>query len=918
VRTSLGAAVLSAAMSCHAPTTDSGLTRSAGAPNAATGATAANAPTTAASNEPVPRGPLPADVRPTYEALALEIDPERERFGGTAEIALRLERPRDTLWLHGRGLAVSSATVTLASGSPLRARWDEVDPTGVVRVTLPQPVSGEVTLHVAFDAPYDAQLVGVYRVKTGSGPAVFSKFEAIYARRAFPCFDEPAFKVPFDITLTVPNGQVVIGNMPVAWESSSGAGRKRVRFATTPPLPSYLVAFAVGPFEARGTSLAPGAVRTARLPLGTVALRGRGKDTAYALVEESALLAEQERYFGVAFPYPKLDLVAVPDFQSGAMENAGAITFRDSLLLVDDHVTSLAQRIEVTRVLAHETAHQWFGDLVTMPWWDDLWLNEGFATFLATRTLEAVRPALEAELAAASSVNTVMSVDGLASARRIRQPIETAHDITNAFDGITYEKGAAVLAMIEHFIGGEPFRRGLHDFLVAHATGNATTDELVQALAAASGKELAPLVSSFLDQPGVPVVAARLRCAAGHGRVELAQSRWRSVGSTVPGDATWTIPVCVRAGIGARVEEACTLLSARTGALELPACADWIMPNAQAAGYYRSTLSAEDLAHLRDRGTRQLSVVERVMLAHDLDAAFRSAALPGGEVLRALEPLARDPHGAVALVPLDLLGFADTYLVEGSQRAMLRAHIAKLYAPALASLGWRPSATEPPWRRLFRARLLDFLALQIEHPAVLAEAGRLGRRLLGVGTGSASSHGSQGDAVAPDIADVALAAAARIGGAEVFDALVVALARSEDAQLRQRTLAALGNTRDPVLVTRALDLALDPRLRRDERLVVLKPLLGSLTTRDASWSWLKLHFDELVALLPDRFGGRIPSMLNICDKQRVEEARAFFAPRVDKLTGGPRILAQALESAEQCAARALAQHDSVQRYVEAH
>jgi cytosol alanyl aminopeptidase len=902
--------VLSCHAPDHAPVHDPVTTRPAGAPGTAT-VTAPAPSTTAAPSERVPQGPLPPDVRPTHESLALEIDPEAERFAGTADIALRLERPRDQIWLHGRGLAVTSATVSTASGATLRARWDEVDPNGVVRVTLPSMVSGDVTLHVAYDAAYDAQLVGVYRVKTTSGSAVFSKFEAIYARRAFPCFDEPAFKVPFDLTLTVPGASAVVGNMPVAAEQAAGPTRKRVRFATTPPLPSYLVAFAVGPFETRTMTLAPGPVRATPLPVGAVAVRGRGKDTAFALAEEAALLVEQERYFGVAFPYPKLDLVAVPDFQSGAMENAGAITFRDSQLLVDDQITSLSQRIAVTHVLAHETAHQWFGDLVTMRWWDDLWLNEGFATFLATRTLQAVRPELEAELGVADSVNMVMNVDSLASARRIRQPIETTHDITNAFDGITYEKGAAVLAMLEHHLGAEPFRRGLHDFLVAHATGNATTGELVATLAAAAGKELTPLVSSFLDQPGVPVVAAHLRCDAGHGRVELAQSRWRPVGSTIPDGEIWTIPVCVRTGTGARVAEVCTLLGARTGSLELPACADWIMPNAQAAGYYRSTLPPEDLVRLRGRGARVLSTVERVMLAHDLEAAFRSAALPGGDVLSALEPLARDAHGAVALVPLDLLALVDNFLVDGKQRTTLRAHTAKLYAPAVASLGWKPALAEKPWRRLFRSHLLGFLALQIEDPAVLGEAARLGRRLLG----KDPDHVRHPDAVAPDLAELALAAAARIGGAEVFDALIAELAHTTDAQLRQRTLMALASTRDPALVGRALDLALAPELRQNERLFALMRMLGSIATRDVAWAWLEAHFDALAALLPDRFGGRIPSMFNICDPQRAGKLRAFFTPRADKLAGGPRNLAQALEAAEQCAALASAQRDSVQRYV---
>jgi len=862
-------------------------------------------------SEPVPLGALPGDVRPVQESLALDIDPDGDRFGGTADLTLRLSAPVDHFWLHGRGLAVTEATVVLANGNKLAARWEEVDPTGVARVSLPSPVSGAIALHLVFSAAYDPQLVGVYRVKTAAGAAVFSKFEAIYARRAFPCFDEPAFKLPYNVTLTVPRAATVVGNMPIVEEVPAGPTTKRVRFAPTPPLPSYLVAFAVGPFDTRTTSLAPGPQRAAPLQVGAVALHGRARDTGYALAEAGAVIAEQERYFGVGFPFPKLDLVAAPDFQSGAMENAGAITFRDSRLLVDDNVTPVGVRIAVTEVIAHEIAHQWFGDLVTMRWWDDLWLNEGFATFLATRTLRAVRPAFEAELAAANSTSKVMSADSLSSARRIRQPIETTHDITNAFDGITYEKGAAVLSMLEHYIGDEAFRRGLHEFLVAHAGGNATTDELVQALSRSAGRELAPLVSSFLEQPGVPVINAALRCVAGKGSVELAQAKWRAAGAAAQADALWAVPVCVRAGIASHVELACTLLDTRTGTLALPGCADWIMPNADAAGYYRSTMSPDDLARLRDRATRLLSVVERLSLAHDLEAAFQSAALPGGEILRALEPVARDPHGAVALAPLGVLGFVDRYIADGPQRAVLRNRIARLYAPALAALGWRPHATDKPWRRVFRTDLIGFLALEIEDPAVLSEAARLGRRLLGID----ADHVRHADAVAPDLIELALAAAARRGGAEVFDALMAELAGSDDAQVRQRTLIALASTRNPAQLERALDLSIDPRLRQNERLVVLKATLGSLATRDLAWAWLKAHFDALAPLLPDRYGGQIPAMFAVCDPQRAQDVRAFFTPRVDKLTGGPRNLAQALEAADQCTARVAAQRDSVLAYL---
>jgi alanyl aminopeptidase len=907
-------------------------------------------------------------VRPIRESLALDIDPARDRFTGTADIALHLDQPRAAIWLHGRGLTVRSAELALASGARIAARWEEVDPTGVVRVTpaqpLAEPLVGDVALRVAFEAAYDPQLVGVYRTTTPAGPAVFSKFEAIYARRAFPCFDEPAFKLPYEVTLTVPSGAQVIGNMPVAETAPAGDGKTRVRFQPTPPLPSYLVAFAVGPFDRRDAALPPSPVRPAALPISGVAIRGRGGDTAFAIAEARALVAEQERYFGIGFPFPKLDLIAVPDFQSGAMENAGAITFRDSRLLIDERTASLADRIAVTSVIAHEAAHQWFGDYVTMKWWDDLWLNEGFATFLDTLTLRAVRPELEAELVAANRTHMVMNLDGLASARRIRQPIETTHDITNAFDGITYEKGAAVLTMLEHFVGNEPFRRGLHDFLTEHATGNATTDDLIRAVGAAAKRDLAPLVGSFLDQPGVPVVGATSRCTGGRGAVDLTQAAWRVVGAGEPPATRWTIPVCIRYGTGGpagrQTGQVCSVLDGPTGSVELPACADWILANADAAGYYRSALSAGDLARLLERGASRLSTVERVALGHDLEAAFASGAMPGGEVLRALEPLARDRHGAVALVPRALLGFVDDYAVDpgapggepddARRRIALRARIAKLYAPAVAQLGWTPSPQDRPWRRKLRTELLGFLALRIDDPAVLGEATRRGRRLLGLDRAPGAARGpgrpdavapdlgldrargaargpGRPDAVAPDLADIALGAAVRSGGSEAFDAVLAEATGAQDALIRHRALLALAQARDPALVRRALDLALDPRLRKNERLVALGGergdtgdmvgLLGAAETRDAAWAWLVAHFDELAPQLPDRFAGRIPGMIRLCDARRAEEVRAFFAPRVGELTGGPRNLAQALEASAQCVARVAAQRKSIQSYIDA-
>jgi alanyl aminopeptidase len=900
-------------------------------PASRSNAEAATPPSARLPSEPTPTGRLPRDVRPTHETLSFTVDPAANGFSGTADIALHLERSRDVLWLHGRGLRIGAGAVSLvlASGEQVAATWSEVDPSGVARVSLAHAVGpGEATLHLSWSADYDPQLVGVYRVKSGpqKSPAVFTKFEAIYARRAFPSFDEPSFKVPFDVTLTVPAASWGLSNMPLAGETPAPGGQKTLRFATTPPLSTYLVAFAVGPFETRETTVPADPLRATPLPLDVVALTPRGGEGAYALEQSPALLAEEERYFGVAFPYPKLDLVAVPDFQSGAMENAGAITFRDSALLVDDRTASNGQKNVVRSVIAHEMAHQWFGDLTTMEWWNDLWLNEGFATFMASRTMQAVHPELEGQLDAVQSADGAMRTDGLPSARRVRQPIESTNDITNAFDGITYQKGAAVLVMVEHYLGTEVFRRGVHRYLVEHAGKNGTTDDLVAAISAEAGQDVKPLFASFLDQAGVPVVEARSTCEGGHGKAVIETSRWRAAGVTAAAtsagggsaEPSWNVPVCVRAGHGKDVSTTCSLLPGGNGSIDLPSCADWIYPNSDAAGYYRFSLPPRELEQLRAHASTSLSTAERMALAQNLRASFDAATLPAAEVLRALEPLAHDAHGAVARLPLGVFAMVDETVLDEADRARFRAHVTHLYLPVATALGWHPAATDDNWRRAERGSILGYLALDLEEPHMLAEAAERGRAYLGMG-GDGALHP---EAVDADLAGIVLGAAVRqskvsdAAGTSAFGAALGALGKSEDSSTRSRLLRALAEVRDPALVQRALDLALDTRLRHNERLYVVGRLLADRATQDAAWTWLKTHFDALAPMLPDRFAGYAVGMPSFCDRAHEDNFRAFFTPRAAGINGAPRTLTQSLDRMDQCIARHDAQRESATQYVQ--
>ena len=491
---------------------------------------------------------LPDTVTPTRYTLSLGISPSLERFTGVADIAVRLRETSDRIWIHGRGLQVSEVTVTPDQGEAVSAAYHVIDgEEGVALLVLERAVpAGAATIHIAYTAAYDASLEGLYRVAVGEDHYAFTQFEALAARKAFPCFDEPRWKTPYDVTLTVPQTMRAFANTRETESTDLPDGSRRVHFAVSAALPTYLVAWAVGPFDVVEGTIPPSAVRDRPLPFRGLAARGRGAELAYAMEHTPRIVAALETFFGTPYPFDKLDIVAVPDFAAGAMENAGLVTFRDVLLLLAQDAP-VSQRRGFAFVMAHELAHQWFGNLVTMAWWDDLWLNEAFATWMETHTIEGVFPELRPEIAELSTYVDAFDADSLASARRIRNPIQTSHDIQNAFDSITYSKGASVLAMFEHYVGPDVFQRAVRRYLAEHAGGSATGADFIGALAAESGRpEVGAALSTFLDQPGVPFVSATPVCEGGEARLELTQSRYLPLGSTADASLRWQVPVCAR------------------------------------------------------------------------------------------------------------------------------------------------------------------------------------------------------------------------------------------------------------------------------------------------------------------------------------------------------------------------------------
>lgn len=859
--------------------------------------------------EQPPKGKLPGGVRPTSYRLSLEVIPERDTFSGSAVIAIELAEPASKIWMHGQGLQVMSIHAE-REGARIAASWEQRTTDGVALVELAEPLpAGRSTLHIQYSAKLDTTLQGLYRVQSQGETYAFTQFEAISARLAFPCFDEPRFKTPFQVTLTVPDHDFVASNTPVDRAVKLPNGLQRVAFEQTPPLPTYLVAWAIGPLDVvTGPDIPPGEGRPLPIPLRGIAAKGQARQLEYALQQTGMFVETLEAYFGIPYPYRKLDLVAVPDFAAGAMENVGLITFREWLLLLDEEQATEGQRRAFAYVMAHELAHQWFGNLVTMPWWDDIWLNEAFATWMGDKVVEQLHPEYSSELSSLASAHRAMSLDSLQSARSIQQPIETNHDIKNAFDAITYQKGGAVLDMFEHWLGEQTFREGIQLYLHRHQMRTATSDDLLAVLDEVSEQEVTTPFLSFLTQPGVPLVLASSEspsCESSPRRISLRQQRYLPIGSTGDEAAqTWKIPLCVRHQNGTT----CGLLAEPNGHIDLPGCPAWWMPNDDGAGYFRFSLPSSEWTTLRTKGLSQLSERGTMAVADSVLAEFDRGAMGPDALLSWFPAFVKSPVRQVAAAPMGPLDFMIYEAAPAEIQDEVRAYARQLYRRRYQQLGWRARTTDSSDIKLLRETLIRFMVMDVRDPQARDRAARLGRAYAGYRTKE------RREVVDPQLAGLVLAAAVQKGDEGFFDHLLGVLTESTDATTRNRTLSALGHAEEPALSARALDLALDPRLRVNEVTIVLGPQFRNPRTRQKAWEWLTEHFDALEARLGGSQVGYLPWFASsFCSEEAATEVERFFEPRVARLAGGPRNLAGALEAISLCAAKVKVHRPAVER-----
>ncbi|HEY6985226.1 MAG TPA: M1 family metallopeptidase, partial [Rhodanobacteraceae bacterium] len=759
-------------------------------------------------------------------------------------------------------------------------------------------------IDLAFDytAPFNAQLEGLYKVKVGDDSYAITQMEPVSARFAFPGFDEPRFKTPFDIALTVPADQVAVANTLEVSEKKSADGKwKTLSFARTKPLPTYLVAFAVGPWDVVDAPPIPAnSVRKNPVPLRGIAPHGKGKKLAWVLGETPAVIKFYEEYTAEPYPFDKLDLLGAPDFSAGAMENAGLIVYRDALLLIDEHSPADRYRA-VFNVNAHEIAHQWYGDLVTVPWWDDIWLNEAYATWAQRKATIALKPEYFGDLEALEARLRAMRDDSLLTARKVRQPINGRGDIETAFDNITYQKGASVLAMFETWVGEDTFRKGMREYLASHAFGSGSSDDLIASLGKASGKgaAFAKSVRSLLDRPGLPLVHTEMTCEEGKPSLTLSQSRYLPYGVLGDGTLQWGVPVCTKFGRNGATDTECFLLDKPEQTFAVNgSCPDWYLPNAQARGYYRFDMAKTDLAKVAN-ATSSLSAPERVMYADALSSAFQRGNLDPAAVLDAMPALATSDVPQVATALLVSFEWIREQLTDDRSRAIVDAYASEIYAPKLTQLGYRRRANDSSATIALRARLAEFLALTVRDPNVRKELAAQGRAALGL-DGSGKVDLSRAD---PDVLRSALQVTVQEDGAPAFDAVQSEFAVNRDTTQRYALLAALGATRDPALGEKARDFGLDPSVQVGELFSIYEAQENEPENRAAMWQWLQAHYDAYRVRLPAFRAGYMPKTFAEarCSGHDADEMSAYFAPRIKDLIGGDRGLAQTLETIRQCA-----------------
>jgi aminopeptidase N len=826
---------------------------------------------------------LPEVARPENYKLTFAPDLEKASFEGDETITIRVLNPTSEITLNAADIDFHEVSIS-AGGVTQKAKVTPEKEKEMVVLSVEKPLSaGPARIHITYTGILNDEMRGLYLGKDDQGRKyAASQFEATDARRAFPSFDEPDYKATFDITAIADKGLIAISNQKIISDTPGPGDKHTVKFATTAKMSSYLAALVVGNFEYIEGE-ADG------IPIRVYSTPGKKEMGKFALESASYILGYYDKYFGIKYPYGKLDLIGLPDFSAGAMENTGCITFREVILLIDEKQGSIGLKKEIASVIAHEMAHQWFGDLVTMKWWDDIWLNEGFATWMETKPVAKWKPEWNYPLDEVIDTGGTLNTDSLANTRPIHQAAETPAQIQELFDGIAYGKAASVLRMLESYLGEETFRAGVNAYLKQHQYANATAEDFWDAQTKTSHKPVDQVMPTWVKQPGTPVVNVKAQCSGNSTSVMLSQQRYFAdrVKFNEPNDQLWQIPLCLRGSASGETAK-CELMTKREETFTLPGCSNWVLANAGAKGYYRTGYSPDAVHALAADAEAKLSPAERIFAEGDIWASVRVGREPVGDYLAFAQGLQSDRNRPVIDDVLGHLTFVGQYLVDDNDRDTYRTWLRQYLAPVMRELGWEPKPGDTDEQRTLRARIFGALGYDAHDPEALSEARKLAEKAL-----------ADPSSVDHEIAGTAFRLAAINGDSEYYDKLMAAIKNPRSPEEYYAYLYTLPRFSDPKLLGRTLDYAVSRDVRSQDTLGVVGSVLNNPAGQKLAWDFIQTHWDEIAkAGGPFASAQVVGATSGFCDAGMRDQVTQFFTAH--KVEAAERTYKQSIERINNC------------------
>jgi aminopeptidase N len=863
---------------------------------------------------------LPSGVHPEAYKLTLTPDLQAATFTGSETIDVVLDAPSKTITLNaaeikfGTVKAYALPTAIYNYGklgsqpvpvAPLQADRHPQTATTTLDDAKEQATftfseelpAGKVTLAIEYTGILNDKLRGFYLSKTKARNYAVTQFESTDARRAFPSFDEPALKATYDITLVIDSADTAISNTNIVSDKAGPvAGKHTLHFTTTPKMSTYLVAFLVGDFKCTEG-------KSDGVPIRACSTPDKIELTKFAVDAAKYVLHYYDTYFGIKYPMPKLDMVALPDFEAGAMENFGCITYRETDLLIDSKTGAIPAKKRVAEVVAHEMAHQWFGDMVTMQWWDNLWLNEGFATWMEMKPVAQWHPEWNFPQDVAQNLDETLDLDAQRTTHPIRATAETPEQIDEMFDGISYGKGGAVLGMVENYVGPEVFRQGVHNYLQAHMYGNATAEDFWNAQTATSHLPVDKVMSSFVTQPGVPLLTLS---AKQEGDVPVSQSRFfLSATEDNSRSGEWTVPVCLKES----GKPACRVLAPGDGTLALSTevGVPLLYANAADKGYYRTAYTPAQFSAILADAKTALAPPERIGLLGDRFALIRSGQSTVGDYLNLVLALRQDAAADVLDTAHKQLQKVDSDIANDEDRVQLDAVLRRQFEPVYTALG-APEKNESFDRQQLRGVLFELLG-GAKDSVVLTQARQLTDRAYAAGN-------TKDKTLDPTLADAAILVTSTNGDAALYEKVLAASKDPSDPGDQTDALHTLARFRDPALVARTLDYTVSGQVRNQDSWTVLVILLRDRETRDQTWAYIQKHWDKVHAQFTANSGVRVVAATgNFCSVKQRDEVAGFFAAH--KVDASERTLAKAIDSMNDCIQMRATQEPNLHRWLAA-